>query len=387
MKVCMVTWEFPPRIVGGIARHCEGLSRVLAKLGLDVHVVTLDFPGAPDYEEVGGVKVYRTRTEIGHPNFITWAMLFNHFLEKKIADVNERVEFDIIHVHDWLTAPAGIASKHFLKKPLITTIHSTEHGRSGLQNPDSFTIDGWEWWVTYEASKVIVTSNSMKEEVCGHFHLPWEKVEIVPNGIDVSKLRVRVSRHRVRRRYGVSPDEKLVLYVGRLVPQKGVEYLIQAVPLIAQRHPNARFVIAGEGWLRDRLESLARSTSHGWKIKFIGFLPDDEMLALMSSADVLVVPSVYEPFGIVALEGMAVGVPVVASQVGGLAELVEHNKTGVHVYPRKPESIAWGVNHVLSSPERASWMIQKALEKVKNTHGWEAIASKTIQIYKEVLGE
>jgi len=387
MKVCIVTWEFPPRIVGGIARHCEGLSKALAKLGLEMHVVTLDFPGSPDYEEVDNVKVYRARIEIGHPNFITWAMLFNHFLEKRIADVNEQVGFDLIHIHDWLTAPAGIASKHFLKKPLVTTVHSTEHGRSGLQSPDSYTIDGWEWWATYEAGRVIVTSNSMKNEVCGHFHLPWEKVKIIPNGIDASRFHVKVDRPSVRGRYGVGSNEKLVLYVGRLVPQKGVEHLIRAVPLIAQRHPNAKFVIAGDGWLRDHLERLARSTGYGWKIRFVGFVPDSEMLALMSSADVLVIPSIYEPFGIVALEGMAAGVPVVASKVGGLAELIEHDKTGVHVYPGKPESIAWGVDHVLSNPEHASWMAREALEKVKNVHTWEAVASETLQIYKEVLGE
>jgi len=387
MKVCMVTWEFPPRIVGGIARHCEGLSKALAKLNVEVHVVTLDFPGAPEYEESENIKIHRTRIEIGHPNFITWTMLFNHFLEKKIADVNDQVKFDLIHIHDWLTAPAGIATKHFLKKSLVATIHSTEHGRSGLHSPDSYTIDGWEWWATYEASKVIVTSNSMKNEVCSHFHLPWDKVEIIPNGIDVSKFHVEVDCQRVRGRYGVGPNEKLVLYVGRLVPQKGVEYLIRAVPSISRKHPSAKFIIVGDGWLRDHLESVARTTNHGWKIKFIGFIPDSEMSALMSCADVLVVPSIYEPFGIVALEGMAAGVPVVASKVGGLTEVIEHDRTGVHVYPRNPDSIAWGIDHVLSDPGHASWMAQKAHEKVKNMHSWESIASKTLQVYKEVVGE
>jgi len=386
MKVCMLTWEYPPRIVGGIARHCKGLAKALVNQGVEVHVVTLDFPGAPEYEEIDGVKIYRVRPEIGHPNFLTWVMLFNHFLEKRIANITDEIDYDLIHIHDWLVAPSGIAAKHFLKKPLIVTVHSTEHGRSGLHIPDSFTIDSWEWWATYEASKIIVTSNSLKHEVCGHFHLPWEKVEIIPNGIDIEKFNVPVDKIAVKGRYGISPNEKLILYVGRLVPQKGVEYLIQAVPMIAGKYPNAKFLIVGEGWLRDYLESLAQSTGHRWRITFTGFIPDHEVVALMKSADVLVVPSVYEPFGIVALEGMAAGVPVVASQVGGLSEVIEHDKSGVFVYPRNPESIAWGVDHVLSNPGHAEWLVKNALEKVKNMFSWDAIAAKTVQVYKSVLG-
>jgi len=143
----MLSWEFPPRVVGGIARHCEGLAKALVRDGHDVYVVTLDFPGSPSYEEIEGVKVYRTATELGHPNFLTWVLLFNHFLEKRMADISRQVEFDVLHVHDWLTAFAGISFKHHLKKPMVLTVHSTEVGRAqGLHNADSFSIDGIEWW-------------------------------------------------------------------------------------------------------------------------------------------------------------------------------------------------------------------------------------------------
>ncbi|MEM3088868.1 MAG: glycosyltransferase family 4 protein, partial [Candidatus Bathyarchaeia archaeon] len=264
----MITWEFPPRVVGGISSHCYGLAKALAKNGVEPYIVTLEFPGAPTFEEIEGVKVYRTPISVGHPNFMTWVLLFNHFLEKQVAILSHNVKFDLIHIHDWLVAPVGISSKLFLKKPLLTTLHSTEHGRSGLHTPDAFMIDGVEWWSTYEAKKIIVTSNSMKHEVCGHFHLPWEKVEVIPNGIDVSKFNVNVDRNAVRARYGIAPHEKLILYVGRLVPQKGVEYLIHAVPMIVSRYHDTRFIIVGEGWMRDYLENLARSSGYGWKITF-----------------------------------------------------------------------------------------------------------------------
>ncbi len=387
MNVCIATWEFPPRIVGGIARHCDGLATSLARNGHGVHVVTLDFPGAPSYEEIDGVKIYRTATELGHPNFLTWALLFNHFMEKKMAGVGQKVDFDVVHVHDWLTAFAGISFKHQMKKPLITTIHGTEIGRAqGLHNPDSFTIDGIEWWTTYEANKIIATSGSMKAEIQGHFHLPQEKIEIIPNGIDPKKYNASVDQAAVRGRYGVSPHEKLVLCVGRLVPQKGIEYMIKAVPRIVGRYPEAKFIIVGEGWLRGHLEYVARSTGHQWKITFTGWIPDHELIALLNSADVLVVPSIYEPFGIVALEGMAAGVPVIASDIGGLAEIVEHERTGILAYSRKPESIAWAVDRVLSDPDHSRWLVQNAREMVQKAYSWEAIAMRTAEVYKEVVG-
>jgi glycogen(starch) synthase len=386
MNIGILTWEFPPRIVGGIARHCNGLARALAHKGHNVHVVTLDFPGAPIYEELNGIKVYRASTELGHPNFLTWAFLFNHFLEKKLAGVSRNVDFDVVHVHDWLTGFAGISFKHQMQKPLVSTIHGTEIGRAqGLHNPDSLTIDGIEWWTTFEANKIIVTSASMKAEIQGHFRLPQEKIEIVPNGIDTKRYNTSVDQPAVKGRYGVHPDEKLVLCVGRLVPQKGIEYLIRAVPRIAERYPNSKFIIVGEGWLRGHLEYIARSTGHQWKITFTGWVPDQELIALLNSADALVVPSIYEPFGIVALEGMAAGVPVVASDVGGLAEIVEHEHTGILAYSRSPESIAWAVGRVLSDPDHSKEMVQNAQEMVQKTYSWEAIAMKTAKIYKEVV--
>ena len=387
MKIGKLSWEFPPRVVGGIARHCEGLAKTLVQQGHEVHLFTLDFPGSPSYEEMDGVKVYRAATELGHPNFLTWVLLFNHFLGKKMAEVSQSVDFDVMHVHDWLAAFAGISFKHYLQKPMVLTVHSTEFGRAqGLHSPDSFSIDGIEWWATYEADKVIVCSQSMKNEICGHFNLPWDKVDVIPNAIDATKYHSSVDRGWVRQRYGVGWGEKMILCVGRLVPQKGIEYFIRAIPIIAQRYPEAKFVIVGEGWSRDYLEGVAQSTGHAKRILFTGFISDAEVIALMTSADVLVIPSVYEPFGIVALEGMATGAPVVASHVGGLAEVIEHDRTGIFVYPRSPESIAWGVDRVLSNPDHARWLTQNAREILHKTYSWEAIAMRTVEVYKEVVG-
>ncbi len=387
MKIGTISWEFPPRVVGGIARHCEGLAKAQVKQNHEVHLFTLDFPGSPNYEEMDGVKVYRTATELGHPNFLTWVLLFNHFLTKTIAEVSHTVEFDVMHVHDWLAAFSGISFKRYLKKPMVLTVHSTELGRAhGLRSPDSLSIDGIEWWATYEADKIIVCSHSMKTEICEHFSLPADKVDIIPNAIDTTKYNVPVDRGAVRQRYGVGWGEKMILCVGRLVPQKGIEYFIRAIPRIASRYPEAKFIIVGEGWSRDFLEAEARSTGQRHKILFTGFISDKEVINLMKSTDVLVVPSVYEPFGIVALEGMATGAPVVASQVGGLAEVIEHDRTGLFVYPRSSESIAWGIDQILSDPDHAKWLTDNAKDILHKDYSWEAVAMKTVEVYKKVVG-
>jgi len=381
----MLTWEFPPRIVGGIARHCFGLAKGLAKEGHEVHVVTLDFPGTPMFEDIMGAKIHRVKIELGHPSFITWTFIFNHFMEKRVAALNADSGFDVIHVHDWLTAPAGIATKNYLSKPMVTTVHSTEIGRvQELRSPDSYMIDGLEWWMTYEARKIILCSNSMKEEIMNHFRLPPGKIMIIPNAIDASEYAYGIDREAVRRRYGIRPYEKLVAFVGRLVPQKGVEHLVRAVPHVAQSHNNARFIVAGDGWSRSHLENLASSIGYRDRMQFLGFISDSERIELMMSADALVVPSIYEPFGIVALEGMAAGVPVIASNVGGLSEIVEHDRTGVLVYPENPHSIAWGVNRVLSDPGYSGRLIQNAKKEVQDVYSWDAVAKRTSKVYEEV---
>ncbi len=387
MNVCMLSWEFPPRIVGGIASHCLGLSRSLVSQGCEVHVVTLDFPGAPAEENVDGVKVHRVSVETGHPNFLVWTLLFNHFLEKRVADVNAFSRFEIIHSHDWLTVHAGIAAKHFLAKPLVATFHSTERGRTqGLSDPDAFTISGLEWWGIYEAKRLIAVSHSMADQVCGEYRVPRDKVRVIPNGVDPAQYEIHVDKARVRGRFGLSEHDRLVLFVGRLVPAKGVEYLISAVPAISRRYPNARFILVGDGWQRKQLEDRARSTGESWRIIFAGFIPTRDVIELLHAADVLAVPSVYEPFGIVAVEGMACGVPVVASNVDGLSEVVQHMKTGLHIYPRSPESIEWAVDQVFSNQNLAREMAYNAKQSVLAKYNWDSVAKETLWVYKEATG-
>ncbi|NWG09335.1 MAG: glycosyltransferase family 4 protein [Nitrososphaerales archaeon] len=383
MKVLTLTWEYSPRIVGGISRHVEGLSEALVRRGAEVHVVTPDFPGVPYEEIVRGVHIHRVSVETPAPDFTTWVMLMNHYLAKRAADLaNSLGGFDLVHAHDWLVTPVGIESKHFLGSDLITTLHSLEFKRVGsISSPFSRMVDSLEWWSTYESRRVIVCSNSMKWDVIHKFSVPEEKIMVIPNSIDTSKFDLHVDRRSVRLRYGVHNGERLVLFLGRLTPQKGCEYLIKAMRLLPS-HLNAKLIVVGDGWMRNDLEREAFGSDIGWRVRFTGFLPDGEVVQLLKSADALVVPSVYEPFGMVALEGMAAGAPVVASNVDGLSEVIKHDYNGVLVYSRDPSSIAWGINRVLSDSGYVQWIVGNARTIIHEKYNWDAIASLTIDAYK-----
>jgi glycosyltransferase involved in cell wall biosynthesis len=382
----MLSWEYPPNIIGGIARHVDELSKFLAKKKVDITVITPEVTGATSYELKEGVRVFRVPIQIPAPNFYTWIFLLNHFFSKKIAQLTrEEGSFDIIHAHDWMTVPCSCEAKLYTGSNFVLTFHSLEFKRSlGSQTLESRMIESIEWWGSYDSKKIIVCSESMKKDVITRFNVPEHKVTVIPNGIDPSRLDVAVDVSETRRRYNVFWKEQMILFVGRLTPQKGCEYLIRAMQYVLGKY-NAKLVIVGDGPSRGFLEDEARRLGLSGKVIFTGFLPDDEMIKLLKSADVLVVPSVYEPFGIVALEGMAAGTPVVVSDIDGLSEIVKHEVNGIKVFPRDPYSIYWGIDRILSDPSLAESIRRRAREDVEKYFSWSAIAEKTLEVYKDLL--
>ncbi|MDA4111248.1 MAG: glycosyltransferase family 4 protein, partial [Thaumarchaeota archaeon] len=237
LRILMLSWEYPPRIVGGISRVVEGLSRSLTELGHEVHVITNEMPGSSFEDNDRGVIVHRVRIETPTPTFQTWVMMMNHYFSKRAGRLaKETGAFDIVHVHDWLVLPCGAEIKTFLETTMVSTLHSLEFRRSsGVTTPESKMVDSLEWWITYESSVVIVCSESMKIDARNQFQLPEKKVRVIPIGIDPDKFNgIHPNRERVRQRHGVFPGEKLVLFVGRLTHQKGCEYLIRAIPYVSR---------------------------------------------------------------------------------------------------------------------------------------------------------
>ncbi|MEM3458359.1 MAG: glycosyltransferase family 4 protein [Candidatus Bathyarchaeia archaeon] len=389
LSVMMLTWEFPPRIIGGISPHVYNLSRSLAKNGTKVYVVTCDFPGAPQHEVIDGVEVFRIDSyKNPSPDFATWVYLMNVNMQKEAAALVKSLsgKVDVFHAHDWLVANAGIGLKHVFRKPLLTTMHSTEIGRrNGIHFDYERMIHETEAWLTYEAWKVICCSNYMVSHVQWAFGLPPDKLVMIPNGVDAEAYaKVENSDLRGFRGKFALPEEKIVLFVGRLVYEKGVQVLVNAVPKVLEK-VNAKFVIVGNGYMKEQLSGIIKSLGLSHKVLFTGFVDDETLKKLQKCADVSVVPSLFEPFGIVALEAMAAKSPVVVSDTGGLSEIVEHDVTGVKTYVNNPDSLAWGITKVLLDEKYADWIRTNAYKKVQEKYDWNNIAQQTKAIYQTVL--
>jgi glycosyltransferase involved in cell wall biosynthesis len=391
LTVMMLTWEFPPRIIGGISPHVYYLSRNLAKNGVKVYVVTCDFPEAPQHEVVDGVEVFRIDSyKNPSPDFATWVYLMNVNMQKEAAALVNSISgnVDIFHAHDWLVANAGIGLKHVFRKPLLTTIHSTEIGRrNGIHFDYERMIHETEAWLTYEAWKVICCSDYMVSHVKWAFGLPTDKLVMIPNGVDAETY-TRMEQDDLSSFRGkfALPEEKIVLFVGRLVYEKGVHVLVNAVPKVLEK-VNAKFIIVGNGYMKEQLSNIVKNMGLAHKVQFTGFVDDETLRKLQKCADVSVVPSLFEPFGIVALEAMAAKSPVVVSDTGGLSEIVEHDVTGVKVYANNPESLAWGITKVLLDENFANLIKANAYKKVQEKYNWNKIAQQTKANYETVLSE
>jgi glycosyltransferase involved in cell wall biosynthesis len=386
----MLTWEFPPRIIGGISPHVYYLSKSLTKNAVKVYVVTCDFPGAPPHETLDGVEVYRVDSyKNPSPDFASWVYLMNMNMQKEAASiVRELGGVDIFHAHDWLVANAGIGLKHVFRRPLLATIHSTEYGRrNGIHSDYERMIHETEAWLTYEAWRVICCSNYMVSHVKWVFGLPEDKLVMIPNGVDAKEYEKSedTDLNQFRQKFAL-PEERIVLFVGRLVYEKGIHILINAVPKVLEK-VNVKFVVVGNGYMQQSLSEHIKNMGFAHKVMFTGFVDDKTLRNLQRCADVSVVPSLFEPFGIVALEAMAAKSPVVVSDTGGLSEIVEHEVTGIKVYPNNPDSLAWGITRVLLDENFANRLRENAYQKVVEKFNWDKISQQTKRVYENILNE
>ena len=367
MKILMLTWEYPPRIVGGIARVVHDLSKRLIKDGHDVTVVTYKDGNVPEYENDKGVKVYRVENYMINPNnFIDWIMQMNFNMIAKANEIMKREgEFDVIHAHDWLVAYAAKTLKNSYDIPIVSTIHATESGRNnGIHDEVQRYINDTEWMLTYESTEVIVNSNYMKCELQRLFGLPFEKINVVPNGVNLTSYNNIEKDYEFRRKYAMD-NEKIILFTGRLVYEKGIQHLIAAMPKVLQHYHDAKLVIAGKGGMLNELKAQVEHLGLGNKVYFTGYLDSKSILKMNKCADISVFPSTYEPFGIVALEAMLSGHPIVVSDIGGLNEIVDHGINGMKSYAGNPNSIADSILKLLFDHKLSDSIVKEAKAKVK----------------------
>lgn len=374
---------------GGLGRHVHALAETQAARGDDVVVITQGVEGAPDEEVLNGVRVIRVVPDapfvpFDPANLIGWVAGFNVAVTRALIGLTRTWGPEIVHGHDWLVAQAAVIGRDLLDVPYVVTIHATEAGRhqGWIATDLSRAIHSVEHWATYEATRIIACSEHMKWEVHRLFDPVKGKTVVIPNGIDPAQWRVSSGRRqRARSEYG-SP---LVVYAGRLEWEKGVHTLLEAVPRLRRRVPGIRVVIAGRGGADDGLRRMAREKRLGRSVRFAGWLPERDLRALVSAADVAVVPSIYEPFGLVALEAAALRTPLVVSRTGGLSELVEDGRTGWTFTPGDASELASAVTDALADPRHARRLADAARSSVIEHHGWPAIAERTALLYRDAI--
>lgn len=394
LRVLMLSWEYPPRIVGGISPHVFDLSKELVKLGVEVHVITKATPLAQDEEiEPSGVHVHRVHLEREPDNFVHEIQLLNKATDLRarqlLEDWRPGGQPTVLHAHDWLSLDSARELKYEYQLPLVSTVHATEEGRNGgIWNDLQRYIHEQEYWLTYEGWRVIVCSEYMKGQVMRSFNVPSDKVDVIFNGVDYRKFEFEwdeKSRKEWRKKLAL-PEEKIVMYVGRFVREKGIQLLLNAASTILAQEPKTKFVIVGGGH-REKFEKFVRWYGLQEKVLFTGFMANRSLHQLYRCADVAVFPSLYEPFGIVALEGMAAGASVVTSDAGGLKEVCLHGETGTNFYAGDGGSLAWAVLHVLRNPNEAKSMKVAARERLQTDFNWENIAIQTKAVYERVWSE
>jgi len=387
MKILVLAWEFPPRIIGGIARHVAELYPEIVKLGHEIHLLTVEYDSAPLYEIVEGIKVHRVGVGEGH-DFFHWVVNMNESMGTEGGKlILAEGPFDLIHAHDWVVSDAAVALKHHFQVHLCATIHATEYGRyNGLYNHTHYYINGKEKHLAREARRIIVCSKYMQGEVERTLDSPGDKINVIYNGIRPEKKRpIPPSEVWEFRRNFARDEEKIVYYLGRMSYEKGVEVLLRAAPkVLREKGGNVKFLIIGGG-NTDHLQGLAWDLGIWHQCCFTGFMAEADLDKFQTIADCAVFPSLYEPFGIVALESFAARVPVVVSNAGGLPEVVRDRHTGIVTWTNNPDSLASGILEILQNPDRAQKLVENAYQDLNRRFSWSQLARQTEAVYQQVL--
>jgi glycogen(starch) synthase len=386
MRVLILSWEYPPVVEGGLARHVRKLAEQLVRDGVEVHVLTRGGGRLAAREERHGVVVHRLR-EPEFPKddldaFIAWVDHMNADMRTAGAQLCRRHAFELVHSHDWLVADAARGLARDFALPWLVTVHATEHGRhqGWVDRHPQAHIHAVERRMVRAADRVITCSYFMRGHVADVFGISPRRIAVIPNGIDPSDLQPMADLARLRARYA-APDEKLVLMVGRLVYEKGFHLALDAMPRLIERLGGVRFLVAGTGTADAELTAQAQRLgleAHG---TFLGWTGDEMLHSLYRIADLCVVPSLYEPFGLVALEAMASGCPTIVADTGGLREVVPAGRrVGLRFRARDSHSLARMAEELLADDVLRDRLVAEAGEHVLR-FDWADVARQTAEVY------
>jgi glycogen(starch) synthase len=393
-RVLILSWEYPPVIEGGLARHVRKLAEALVRQGICVDVLTRGVGSESDLQRTSvqhsaGVTVHRIR-EPSWPRdldrFVAWVEQMNADMHAAGAALASEHSYALVHGHDWLVGRASAALAEKLDVPYVTTIHATEHGRhqGWVDKPPQSHIHSLERWMARRADQVIVCSYYMRGHVADIFDIDERRVAVIPNGVDPSELRPTGDLQALRSEFA-RPHERLLLLVGRLVYEKGFQLALEALPGVIERVGDVRFLVAGSGTHEAELKAQAELLGLGEHGTFLGWIGDDVLHSLYRIADLCVVPSIYEPFGLVALEAMASGCPCIVADTGGLREVVPGGeRVGLRFDGGDAEHLGVMIERLLVDGALRDRLVTQASEHVLR-FDWDDIAARTRDIYDELL--
>jgi glycogen synthase len=387
MKVCLVNALFYP-FSGGVEKHMLELSRELVKQGVDVTIVTARIEGTQAYEEMDGVRVHRVPCmSLKVPGFYPPPMIFSPFFMRHLKKLDDENEFDIIHLQNRFFVDFDMAALYarLKKKPFMMTIHNARP--LGISLPITVFGSAYDWligrWPFAMADRIIAVSEWVKSDIA-RYHIDEKKIIPVHNGINVSSFKPSAATN-VRKQFGI--DGPMLLFVGRMITQKGVPYLLDAMPLVLLKHPDAKLLLVGRGSALDGLKNKVSAMGLEKSVIFSGYLTEEMLKEAYGTCDLFVLPSVWEVLPIAILEAMSSSKPVVCTSAGGNAELVKDGLNGYVVPVRSPEALAYGINALLDDPEKMKAMGRAGRRRSEDEFDWKLIAAKTRQVYEDLLME
>ena len=381
MRILILSWEYPPSSAGGTAAHVDGLAHALQRGGHEVVIVTRRLPETDRDTVLGDVRVLRADIDlpwIPEDDLAATASANHAFVAATVA--LEGWQPDIVHAHDWRVAWAADVVATLWEIPLVTTFHGTERGRHGghLAPGPPTDVNSVEWWLAYRSRRVIAATKLMVREITDGFEMDPNHVKRIPSGIDPAWWATS------------GPDESdvtarsgLVLAWGRVQYEKGFQILARAVGLLRYRVAGLECLIAGRGSYLPELQSQIDIAGVGDIVQVAGFVSDNELRSMIHRAGCVVIPSLYEPFGVVALEALAGGAPLVAADTGGLAELVGGTGSALLFEPGNAAELADCIERVLTDPDVADDLVRRGLELIEASYSWDAIAARTVALYQE----
>jgi glycosyltransferase involved in cell wall biosynthesis len=383
MRIALFSWESLHSIpVGGVGVHVTELAAALERRKHEVHVFTRTGHNQRPYDNIHGVHYHRCTFALTS-NFVDEINNMCRAFVKEYFSVEDHAgQFDIVHAHDWLASNAVVWIKEGRKKKAILTMHSTEYGRNGNKffQGQSARVQDHERHGTFCADKVITVSNQLKDEIKWLYQLPEHKTRVIYNGVNAQAFDHELDPGAIKKQYGIGPLDPMILFVGRMVVQKGPDILVRTMPSVLKYYPNAKYVIVGDGHMRHEVQALAHQLGVAPSLRMLGAKQGRDVIDLFKACDIVAVPSRNEPFGIVILEGWSASKPVVSTKRGGPAEFVWHGVNGLQV-DDTPDSVSWGLGNLLADHNRCQWMGRNGRAAVDAAFSWDSIAEQTEQVY------